>query len=178
VATDGVRKASWVSAAPNGQTECQRVRRERPRGCEDRTAVARKVCSWRRASDSPMSGECRVSRTRVNAARGSSGWTASETGLRSDADERPGQTENHGTLDSRMWRGECGVRSVGRRNVRSALFDRGSRGGIRRCRNRSDAAERLGGIGDLLHIIFPSQRGFAKEWTSRSCKRQDCTHRW
>jgi hypothetical protein len=58
-ATDGCLKASWVSAAPNALTECQRVRRERPRESKGRTAVAGQVSSGRRAADSPSPGEGR-----------------------------------------------------------------------------------------------------------------------
>lgn len=51
-----LREASWVSAAPNALTECQRVPGERPSGCEGRTAADFRVRFGRRASDSPLSG--------------------------------------------------------------------------------------------------------------------------
>ena len=58
-----LREASWVSAAPNVLTKCQRVRGERRSESDGRTAVARQVSGWRRASDSPWQGEDKEVRT-------------------------------------------------------------------------------------------------------------------
>jgi len=63
VATHEVREASWVSAAINALTECQRVPCERPRDSKGRTAVAGNACNWRLGSGSPSPGEGGKART-------------------------------------------------------------------------------------------------------------------
>jgi hypothetical protein len=91
VATDEVREADWVSAAPNALTECQRVRCERPRECKGGTADAYKESRLRRASGPPSSSEHRGEAYTPNAAtgratlwraptHGSVGWPANEAG--------------------------------------------------------------------------------------------------
>jgi hypothetical protein len=56
------------------------------------------------AFDSPMPGECRGSRMPANATTGRGGRAASEAGLRSDADEQPGQMNNNQEfLCCRLW---------------------------------------------------------------------------
>jgi len=55
VATDGVRKARWVSVARSALTDCQRVQRERPRESKGWTAAG-SVRSRRRAPDAPLWG--------------------------------------------------------------------------------------------------------------------------